>query len=343
MSKRLTIDYVREKAKSQGYECLSLEYTNTRTRLKFKCPEKHIFDASWESFTSGKRCRTCYYNRRRTKFSEVKELIEKQGYSCLSEEFGGNYSKVKVKCPEGHIFKMRWDSFKAGHRCSVCFYNKRKKDFSEVKEYIQSQGYECLSTSYLNSASKLKLRCQKGHICEVTWNMFRLGHRCRECWIESCYGENNPNYGNEYTKETRNKISENMPDFTGEKNPFYGKKHTEESRSKISKNMPDRSGPNNPVWNDGSSFEPYCPIWSDKEFKEMIFKRDGYKCMNPLCKSKDPDKLCRHHINYNKKECRPSNIVTLCNSCNSRANSNREWWTSFYQTLMSDKYEYSYL
>jgi hypothetical protein len=83
--------------------------------------------------------------------------------------------------------------------------------------------------------------------------------------------------------------------------------------------------------------EPYCDAWADKEYKESIKERDGYKCLNPtcLCNSK---RLGIHHINYNKKDCAPLNLITLCTSCNSRANSDRDWHKSWYQAVINKRY-----
>ena len=79
-----------------------------------------------------------------------------------------------------------------------------------------------------------------------------------------------------------------------------------------------------------------------KNLKEFIKERDGYKGLNPYCSSKNPDDLTIHHIDYNKKNCDPSNLITVCRSCNSAANSDREWHTSWYQALMHMRYGYKY-
>lgn len=97
------------------------------------------------------------------------------------------------------------------------------------------------------------------------------------------------------------------------------------------------SGPNSPSWKGGLSYEPYCEQWKDKEYKESIKERDGYKCLNPEC-----NKKCKilniHHIDYNKKNCNPLNLITLCISCNSKANKDREWHKLWYYAIIKNRY-----
>lgn len=95
------------------------------------------------------------------------------------------------------------------------------------------------------------------------------------------------------------------------------------------------------IWKGGISFEPYCFDWT-KDLKKFIKQRDDYKCINPDCWGTD-DVLSIHHINYNKKSCGPDNLITLCRSCNSRANSDREWHMLWYQAIMYMRYGYKYM
>ena len=99
-------------------------------------------------------------------------------------------------------------------------------------------------------------------------------------------------------------------------------------------------GPKNCNWKGGISKEPYCQNWTD-DLKEFVKERDGFKCLNPDCWCKD-DTLAVHHINYNKKSCGPENLITVCRSCNSRANSDREWHQDWYQAILHRRYNYIY-
>ena len=100
-------------------------------------------------------------------------------------------------------------------------------------------------------------------------------------------------------------------------------------------------GENSPSWRGGISFEPYCPLWSDKGYKADIRERDSNICQNPYCFRTDKV-LNIHHIDYDKKNCHPSNLITICRTCNARANVQRDWHTKWYQVIMNKKYGCSY-
>jgi len=100
-------------------------------------------------------------------------------------------------------------------------------------------------------------------------------------------------------------------------------------------------GSNNSNWKGGIGIEPYCDAWADKEYKADIKERDNSICMNPDCWNTS-ETLCLHHIDYDKKNCSPLNLITLCASCNARANFSRENHTFYYQDLMTEFYGYEY-
>lgn len=92
------------------------------------------------------------------------------------------------------------------------------------------------------------------------------------------------------------------------------------------------------VWKGGVSCAPYCQEWT-KELKDFIKARDGHRCLNPYCYGTDTT-LAVHHIDYNKKHCSPSNLITICRACNSRANHARRWHKSWYRAIMYRRYGY---
>ncbi len=125
----------------------------------------------------------------------------------------------------------------------------------------------------------------------------------------------------------------------GHKTWITGKTHSPETKEKL-RIM--NSGKNNNRWRGGISFEPYDAKFN-KQFKRAIRKRDNQICM--LCnihKEKLKRALDIHHINYNKQFSIPENCISLCQPCHMKANSNREHWTKFFQSLLSEKYNYDY-
>jgi len=125
-----------------------------------------------------------------------------------------------------------------------------------------------------------------------------------------------------------------------------GKFHTEETKIKMKQNHADVLGKNNPAWLGGKSFEPYCPKFNN-EFKNLIRLRDNFCCLN--CGMSEQKhiiirrrKLAIHHIDYNKKNTCLQNCCALCDSCNIKANKNRNIWTDYYQKLLKERYGYNY-
>lgn len=156
-------------------------------------------------------------------------------------------------------------------------------------------------------------------------------------------GKNHPRYGKTNSKEMREKISRNHKDISGKKNPMYGRHHSNETKNKMGfKRLGKYKGDKNPNWRGGIMFEPYDKNFNNK-FKRAIRKRDNYICLK--C-NKHQEKLKRtltvHHIDYNKKLSIPQNCCALCNRCNVEANFNRKHWTKFFQSMLTERYEYNY-
>lgn len=90
-------------------------------------------------------------------------------------------------------------------------------------------------------------------------------------------------------------------------------------------------GTKNPNWQDGKSFEPYNSEFNG-ELKELIRLRDSYTCQ--LCGAPECEfykKLFIHHIDYDKSNCLPTNLVSLCRACNSKVNFHRKQWTEYFR------------
>jgi hypothetical protein len=164
------------------------------------------------------------------------------------------------------------------------------------------------------------------------------------------YGRNGPlhhNFGKQQSEETKIRNSEshkgkipwnlNKP-LSKEVKDKISKSNTGKIRSEEFKKQKSirMKGDKHPNWLGGCTKEGYCEQWRTKDLKEYILFRDNNNCQNPQC-NKISIKLSIHHINYNKKDCNPKNLITLCFSCNSIANFEREWWECFYKEIIRRK------
>ncbi len=283
--KKLTYEYVKSKFEKEGWELLSKNYINARTKLKCTCPNDHLHEKTWDGFLQGSRCDECKGKHFYT-YEEVKKKFESEDYILLSKEYGGDSTRLDFICPNGHTHNIVWTDFRQGKRCGRCKGN-IKISYNQISVKFSKEGYTLLSKEYENSITHLNYLCPFGHKHSMSWSNFNNGKRCPTCKIINMVGENHPN------------------------------------------------------WLGGYRLSDYCDAWKDKIYKEDLRKRDNNICQNPYC-YKTALRLHIHHIDYNKKNCHPSNLITICVSCNSRANKDRDWHTKWYQTLMNKKYRYRY-
>lgn len=84
-------------------------------------------------------------------------------------------------------------------------------------------------------------------------------------------------------------------------------------------------------WKGGISFEPYTKEFNN-QLKEKIRKRDNYKCQEcGKIQKQLKRKLAIHHIDFNKNNNNPLNLISLCDSCHIKTNYNRKHWKRYFQ------------
>lgn len=137
----------------------------------------------------------------------------------------------------------------------------------------------------------------------------------------------NPNSG------TKGKTKEEYPQLA----------HSKKSRKKISKTMKKRGlgrKEKNGNWKGGTSFLPYSPSF-DNELKSLIRLRDNFLCQ--LCGMSQEENIRKfevHHINNNKENSIPSNLISLCKSCHSRVSKNAGQYEKHFANRIKENMEY---
>ena len=89
-------------------------------------------------------------------------------------------------------------------------------------------------------------------------------------------------------------------------------------------------GENNPNWKGGIAKNSYPKKF--RHLRETVRQRDNYKCQVCGCPQIECiRKLAIHHIDYDKKNSDFNNLISLCNHCHTKTNSNRDYWTKYFK------------
>ena len=182
---KLTYEYVKSYIEGFGYKLLSKEYINATSKMVVECPYGHKYEVNWNKFQMGRRCPICHYDKvakaRRLSYDEVKEFVEKQGYTLLSKTYVKAKDKLTFMCPEGHIFEMTFCNFKTGNRCPQCYLLSKKEDYRIIESYVLKFGYKLISREYVDKRCILELECPEGHVFKMRSDQFKEGKRCPIC------------------------------------------------------------------------------------------------------------------------------------------------------------------
>ena len=179
--------WVKDYAKRRGGECLSDRYHGRDEKLVFRCAKGHIFSTTTHSLKSMKTwCPKCG-GRPLITIEDMRELAKKYNGECLSNTYTNLFTKLKWRCINGHIFERNPVDIRHHNTfCPICgkrrAVEKRKLTIEEMNEIAKTHGGECLSKEYINSHTKLKWKCSKGHIWEASpLNIKYANHWCPIC------------------------------------------------------------------------------------------------------------------------------------------------------------------
>lgn len=127
-------------------------------------------------------------------YEYVKEFIStKSGGKCklISTEYKTCSTPLKLQCSCGNIFCSNFYKIKKTEmQCKDCRNKKASEkyrlDIAFVKKYIKDNGCEYVSGDYINTSSKLTIKCGCGNVFIKDFSHFQRGqNRCPECGKKS--------------------------------------------------------------------------------------------------------------------------------------------------------------
>ena len=158
---------------------------------------------------------------------------------------------------------------------------------------------------------------KKGKCIDCAKNISIHAKRCKSCAHK---GKKNPQYKHGYRVRSLEEKKYKFCIDCGKKIDYTAIRCIECSNIY-------RSGENSSTWKGGIDAQGYVNSKFTKELKQNTRKRDNNICQ--LCgKEHTKGKVFDvHHIDYNKTNNIPSNLITLCNKCHTKTSiKNREYW-----------------
>ena len=123
----------------------------------------------------------CYIKEKKGQTVLTKEYIEKYvkqyGYELLGKDnLDNKHTLLTLKCPNGHIFDMRWEAFKRGKRCLECFYESLRKQWGieDLEKYYE----------YKKVVNSLTNKTYRKYKLIINPNNYKRGHKPNEYQLD---------------------------------------------------------------------------------------------------------------------------------------------------------------
>ena len=119
-----SIEDLQRLATQKGGKCLSKEYKNSKSKLRWKCTNGHVWETDASVIVSGHWCPKCEKIRLGKQYAlgieEVRKTAEDQGGRCLSTSYVNSREKLLWQCSKGHKWHANTNSVRRGSWCPVC-------------------------------------------------------------------------------------------------------------------------------------------------------------------------------------------------------------------------------
>ncbi len=178
---------MQELAQKRGGRCLSSDYVNNSTPLKWECGKGHTWQAVPGSLQQGRWCPKCVGRLKGDEaLQQLQSIASAKGGECLAEKYEHGSVKLLWRCAEGHEWQAAAQYIRRGswcHECAKKIQGPKRMGLAACKAAAIARGGQCLSNSYVNTDTKLLWKCGDcSHIWQSTpYSVVRLGTWCPKC------------------------------------------------------------------------------------------------------------------------------------------------------------------
>jgi len=181
----ILIKQIQSIVKYKEGKVLENDYTNPKSKFKFKCKEGHVWETLPYLIIKGHWCSKCSneetINKQRGNIETTLNYIKEKKGKYISGVYENQLSKILVECEKGHRWEVRCNSLLSKKSwCRECVGTK-KRNIEEMLVIGKERGGKCLSKVYINDFTKLEWECCDGHNFWTSPNNIKHGKWCPEC------------------------------------------------------------------------------------------------------------------------------------------------------------------
>jgi hypothetical protein len=179
--KKKSIEDCHKLAQSKGGKCLSTEYINNASILKWECAKGHIWNRNYQNTKRGRWCSKCNLNN---KIEACHKIAELKGGKCLSGEYINVNSKIIWECEKGHTWDATHYSIQKGDWCRECLNiieemeNEIWKDIPNTHYMVSNFGRAITKSSGIKKIYKFKSNNQSYFRLDQLGALHRLVAKC---------------------------------------------------------------------------------------------------------------------------------------------------------------------
>lgn len=180
--RRLGLEAAQLLASERGGRCMSKTYDNNRSKLSWRCGQGHRWLASMDNVSAGSWCPSCAgHLPPHEMFERLLAYARAQGGQVLSPAYVNAKTSMQFRCTHGHEWWARAAHAVRGSWCPACAHPSPAHQLQRLRDIARQQQGALLSQAYVNSSTKVRVRCQLGHEWgALPGNLFR-GHWCAAC------------------------------------------------------------------------------------------------------------------------------------------------------------------
>jgi hypothetical protein len=170
-------------ARRRHGECLSTEYVNATTKLRFRCREGHEWDAPPAAIVQGSWCWACGHSTSSTApltIEDMQATAEERGGECLSTDYVNIRSRLRWRCALGHEWEAIAGNVRQKSWCPICAH-RFPGTIDGMRRLAVEHGGRCLSVEYASHQTMIAFECSAGHRFKARGVAVKSGVWCPSC------------------------------------------------------------------------------------------------------------------------------------------------------------------